>query len=257
MSILDTVSDIADRRTAAATSRRDKGTGASSTGSANDAPVLVRHLRSSNQPAPNGRNQRPRAKTDAAIAGPSDSRLVRTGHVGRLRRILSFIGMNPQQGKNPRRKFDPALTSRASDAAASGMDNFFAGKKDTDPGARKPQIVHPQRDGRSIVTQLRQEREERLDGMFALALFQKLDVNGDGVLSWEELRPLRNTISFDRFDTNGDGTVSWQEFSQNYKQIRTAALEEIKRRKDIVTPTVRDFTRDERRRTAREAELER
>lgn len=258
MAILDAISDIADRRTATATSMRagKHGTGVSAGGSPNDVPVLVRtphsvrHAPEIHQAA----HQHEKSDTQGTKAV---TRSIDRKPDGPLRRLLFSIGRAAQQRKNKQRNPERQGKVRSSDAAASGMDNFIAGKADTDPGARKPKIAYPARNGRSLSLQTREEREDRLSNMFAFALFQKLDVNGDGVLSWEELRPLRDVIGFDKFDANGDGCVSWREFNRNYEHIRSAARNEIQRRKDRDTHPVRTPALEEPRQRTREAALER
>ncbi len=47
--------------------------------------------------------------------------------------------------------------------------------------------------------------------------FDFADVNGDGVLSFEEVARANPNVTreiFDRFDTNGDGVLSREEFAQ-------------------------------------------
>lgn len=263
MAILDTITVIADRRTSAITSRRNArpGGGVSAGGSSHDAPVLVRHSRSIRPVHDNHPEAEP--QEEARLSGrQANPRRVRNQSIGRFGQFLSSMGINIRRRENSPRGHGIPVPARSPDAAASGMDNFFAGKADTDPGARKPKMIHPARNSRASSPRTRQEREDRLNGMFALDLFQKLDRDGDGVLSWDELRPLRDVISFDKFDTDDNGSVSWQEFNNNYKHIRAAARDELKRREHrdaqvAHAPVPRERTRDERTRPVRETILER
>jgi hypothetical protein len=59
----------------------------------------------------------------------------------------------------------------------------------------------------------RVRKDPRLAKSASELSFRDLDVNGDGVLSAEELRPVAHLINISTADLNGDGVVNNREFA--------------------------------------------
>ena len=60
----------------------------------------------------------------------------------------------------------------------------------------------------------RPSRSGRRPAPDALSSFDELDTDGDGVLSEDELKPIRHRLTMKKLDRNGDGVVSREEFLQ-------------------------------------------
>lgn len=211
MSVLDRIPEIAERR-AAARKNAGKKTGS---GSSESIPVLAKgKARGRPEPQPS----RDKSTAIAAKSGTSGVSIAKPkGFFARLSASLQ---------KTTRRQPIPDPSRNRLVEAGAGIDSFFSGKGDPSykafdlGGPRAPSF-----NGRSLESETSGERRGRVLDAMAFNLFEQLDVNGDGVLSWEELRPLRDAVSLDDLDMNRDSHVSWREFSSNYQMIDGRARE--------------------------------
>lgn len=211
MSVLDRIPEIAERRAAARKSAGKKTGGDTS----ESIPVLTKgKARGRQQPQPS-RDESTTVAAKGRIAGVSIAKP--KGFFARLSASLQ---------KPARSQPNSTVSRNRLMEAGAGIDSFFSGKGDPSyktfdlGGPRAPSF-----NGQSLETETSGERRGRVLDAMALNLFEQLDVNGDGVLSWEELRPLRDAVSLDDLDMNRDGHVSWREFSSNYQMIDGRARE--------------------------------